>query len=49
MWTPRLFYTLARRLSVEARAQFGADLLALMHSGKVLIPVSIVSLITRKE
>jgi CRISPR-associated protein Csm1 len=49
MWTPRLYYTLARRLSREARKEYGKELITTMSSGKVLIPVSVVGLLTRKE
>ena len=49
MWTPRLYYTLARRLSKDAFDQFGNRLMQAMSGGKILVPISIVSLITRKE
>ena len=49
MWTPRLHYTLARRLNKEALENFSPRLFQAMNSGLILIPVSIVSLITRKE
>lgn len=49
MWTPRLYYTLARRLNDETRKELAPDLIATMPDGKIFIPISIVSLITRKE
>lgn len=49
MWTPRLYYTLARRLNEETRKELEADLIAIMKGGNIMIPVSYVSLITRKE
>ncbi len=49
MWTPRLYYTLARRLDQQAFEQIGGDLISAMRGGKILFPVSVVSLATRKE
>lgn len=49
MWTPRLFYTLARRLNRNTFDSFGKKLISTMRGGKIHVPVSIVSLITRKE
>ena len=47
MFTPRLYYTLARRLARETREEFAPRILAAMKH--VQIPVSYVSLITREE
>jgi CRISPR-associated protein Csm1 len=47
MLTPRLYYTLARRLPKEVRERLGLRLLKAMND--ILIPVSYVSLATRKE
>jgi len=47
MWTPRLYYTLARRLSSEARERYTQRLIAAMP--KMQVPVSYVSLKTREE
>jgi hypothetical protein len=49
MWTPRLYYSLARRLSPEVREAISHDLLEAMSHRTILIPVSYASLITRKE
>jgi CRISPR-associated protein Csm1 len=49
MWTPRLFYTLSRRLSPDKFNEIGRKLLDCIKDQKILIPVSITSLKTRKE
>jgi len=49
MWTPRLHYALARRLSREMQERFNQRILSAMASQAILLPVSIASLITRKE
>ncbi len=49
MWTPRLHYALARRLSQEMQERFNQRILSAMASQAILLPVSIASLITRKE
>ena len=49
MWTPRLYYTLSRRLSPDKFNEIGRKLLECMKEQKILIPVSITSLKTRKE
>lgn len=49
LWTPRLYYTLARRLSKEALARYKDRLLQVIASGKVLVPVSITSLLIRER
>lgn len=49
MWTPRLHYTLARRLDPQLTQRLGPRLVQAMRGGNILVPVSIVSLITRKE
>ena len=49
MWTPRLYYTMARRLKRPAFDRLGSNLIATMRGGNILFPVSVVSLSTRKE
>jgi len=49
MWTPRLFYTMTRRLLKDVRERFKMPILKAMRGNAILIPVSYVSLITRKE
>lgn len=49
MWTPELYYTLARRLKKEVREEIQDDIIAAITEQTILIPVSYVSLITRKE
>lgn len=49
MWNPRLYYSLSRRLSPETFQQIGRHLIDAMKEGKILVPVSITSLKTRKE
>jgi CRISPR-associated protein Csm1 len=49
MWTPRLFYALSRRLSPEVFQQLGSKIMEFMKDRKILVPVSITSLKTRKE
>jgi CRISPR-associated protein Csm1 len=49
MWTPRIFYTMARRLSRETLDDVGYDLMKAMSNHIFLVPVSYASLITRKE
>ncbi len=49
MWTPRLYYTLARRLKAEARQEFEEDIFNVIASGKTLVPVSIASLSIRER
>ncbi len=49
LWTPRLYYTLARRLSKEALHRYKDSLLQVIASGKVLVPVSITSLLMRER
>jgi hypothetical protein len=49
LWTPRLYYTLARRLSKDALARYKDRLLQVIASGKVLVPVSITSLLIRER
>lgn len=49
MWTPRLYYTLARRLNTETRQIFQQDIFKVITSGKTLIPVSIASLSIRER
>jgi|GEM_PF-5098638 len=49
LWTPRLRYALARRLSPAARTKFWPEIFAFMREGRIAVPVSIVSLATRKE
>ncbi len=47
MWTPRLYYTLARRVKKEVREQLAPRLFRALSD--ISIPVSYVSLATRKE
>jgi CRISPR-associated protein Csm1 len=47
MWHPMLYYTLARRTGDEIREELAAKIIN--HMEKIIIPVSIVSLATRKE
>jgi CRISPR-associated protein Csm1 len=47
MWTPRLYYTLARRLNKDVRQRLGPRLIAAMSD--ILVSVSYVSYVTRKE
>lgn len=49
MWTPRLYYTLARRLNKEVRNELEQDIFKVITSGKVLVPVSIASLSIRER
>ena len=49
LWTPRLYYTLARRLSKEAHKRYKDRLFQVIASGKVLVPVSITSLLIRER
>ena len=49
MWTPRLYYTLARRLNAETRKEFEQDIFKVITSGKTLVPVSIASLSIRER
>lgn len=49
MWTPRLFYTMARRLSEATREELREPLMRAMTQHTILIPVSYASLVTRKE
>ncbi len=49
LWTPRLYYTLVRRLTKEALSRYQNHLLRVIASGKVLVPVSIVSLLIRER
>jgi CRISPR-associated protein Csm1 len=49
MWHPRLFYTLARRLPREVRDELLPDILCAIVQHTLLVAVSYVSLITRKE
>jgi CRISPR-associated protein Csm1 len=49
LWTPRVFYTLTRRLDPDVRAEIGGDILSAMGTGHIMVPVSIVSLSLREE
>lgn len=49
MWTPQLYYTLSRRLNKTALEHIGRDIINAMRGNHILFPVSVVSLITRKE
>ena len=49
MWTPRIYYTMSRRLSQQTFAAIGYDLMKAMRKHTILVPVSYASLITRKE
>jgi CRISPR-associated protein Csm1 len=49
MWTPRLYYSLARRIKADPDDPFVKKLVAAMGSMKILVPVSIVSLKNREE
>ncbi|MGB9800268.1 MAG: type III-A CRISPR-associated protein Cas10/Csm1 [Thermanaerothrix sp.] len=49
LWTPRLYYTLARRLSQQALQTHQNNLLKVVASGKTLVPVSITSLKIRER
>jgi CRISPR-associated protein Csm1 len=49
LWTPRLYYTLARRLSQRALQTHQQNLLKVVASGKTLVPVSIASLKIRER
>jgi len=49
IWTPRLYYTLVRRLTKEALSRYQNRLLRVIASGKVLVPVSITSLLIRER
>ncbi len=49
MWVPEVYYTLARRLKKEVRESVQENILAAFMGHTILIPVSYVSLITRKE
>lgn len=49
MWSPRLYYTLARRLKADVRKEFEEDIFKVIASGKTLVPVSIASLSIRER
>ncbi|MEJ5201162.1 MAG: type III-A CRISPR-associated protein Cas10/Csm1 [Anaerolineales bacterium] len=49
MWTPRLYYTLVRRMKPDLRKKYENTMVQTIISQKVLVPVSIASLYTRKE
>jgi len=49
MWTPRLYYTLVRRMKPEMLKQHEHAIIQSIVSQKVLVPVSIASLMIRKE
>ncbi|MDR3573125.1 MAG: type III-A CRISPR-associated protein Cas10/Csm1 [Anaerolineaceae bacterium] len=49
MLKPRLFYTLVRRMKPEIRNRIGPKIISAMCSMNVLVPISIVSLLLRKE
>jgi CRISPR-associated protein Csm1 len=49
MWTPRLYYTLARRLKPDARKKYQENIFKVIASGKTLVPVSIASLLIRER
>jgi CRISPR-associated protein Csm1 len=49
IWTPRLYYTLARRLKQEARRKYEDNIFKTIASGKTLAPVSIASLLIRER
>lgn len=49
MWTPRLYYTLARRLKQETRKKYEENIFKTITSGKTLAPVSIASLLIRER
>jgi len=49
MWTPRLYYTLARRLKPEVRKKFEEGIFKAITSRKTLVPVSIASLSIRER
>lgn len=49
MWTPRLYYTLARRLKPEVRQKFEQTIFKAITSCKTLVPVSIASLFIRER
>lgn len=49
MWTPRLYYTLARRLRPEDREAFAEPLLRAFAAQAISVPISYVSYATRKE
>ena len=49
MWTPRLYYTLARRLSPESREKYSMRLIQAMKEGHILIAISLASLLKREE
>jgi hypothetical protein len=49
MWTPRLYYTLARRLKKDLRDKYEGNIFKTITSGKILAPVSIASLLIRER
>ncbi len=49
MWTPRLYYMVSRRIKPEIRDNYLKDLIRIITSRNVLVPVSIVSLLTRER
>jgi len=49
MWVPELYYTLARRLRKEVRETVQDDIFNAIAAQTILVPVTYVSLITRKE
>ncbi len=49
MWTPRLHYILYRRMDKKIVDQLKPDLMEAMRGMAILVPVSISSLMTRKE
>jgi len=49
MWTPRLHYILTRRVKKEIFEQIKPDIFSAMRGCCILAPVSITSLMTRKE
>ncbi|MEM4204197.1 MAG: type III-A CRISPR-associated protein Cas10/Csm1, partial [Candidatus Methanomethylicaceae archaeon] len=49
LWTPQLYYTLARRLKKEAKAKYQQGIFEAIRSRKVLFPISITSLTIRER
>jgi len=49
LWTPRLYYTLARRVNEDLRKELEGKLFRAISSRKILVPVSIASLLIREE
>lgn len=49
LWTPRLYYSFARRLKKQSRQKYEQGMVRAIISGKILFPISVTSLLIRKE